>query len=808
MALKDKWIDKVNGVDINSADDINQVARAVIELEEKESGGITNETDPTVPSWAKEKQKPTYTASEVGALPANTKIPSNTSDLNNDSGFITRLVPDLENYYTKSQTYTQEEIRALISAIPKFSISVVSSLPTANISTTTIYLVGGGTESDLYTEYIYANGKWEILGAQRVDLTGYATQTWVNTQLSSYLKSSKLDSAINDALAEAKESGEFDGADGKDYVLTEADKAEIATLVDPTASVPGYWIEELETKADAIQRAMETAGRNKSAFLWYTDAHWQSNSQMSPTLLKYLVKNTPMNKVNFGGDIVSDPSAFTHENIKYVYEWRNLIADLPNHHSVYGNHDVNHRNSNGMDGTNKIAYALLLAPEETPDMVIGGDSYYYVDNPAEKTRYLYLSYTTRGIGLIELESKFIVDALSSVKDGWHVVAISHRWWNYSSSSNPTVGSVSEYEAEVLKVFDVYNARTTRSATTFFEAVDFTNAKGKVEFCIGGHIHIDYDFYSNGGIPVIITAADTNQERVGNNTTDSGTLGTITESAVFGIVADYNEDVVKVTVIGVGRGTSRVVRGSSAKPVSITSITYDGDTTVGNTIDKSKFNFVVNYSDGTTSSVTGATSVTPTTISVVGNNSVTVSYTEGGTTVSASVDIVGTPVPIVNLLNLDRSYVSGATSGSIGAVLDETKAYLNYNYGSDTFASKSCTASNISEDSVTVTEAGAGGVCVAYPIHLTDIQTQSYRLTFDYSGTGKCRTYYKYAKADGTVSNKRDIFINDTSGASGTTDAQISAVGSAGSGFEWLIILFGSNTSGTKSFANIMLTKAT
>ena len=33
-------------------------------------GGIVNETDPTVPSWAKQPQKPTYTASEVGAVGA------------------------------------------------------------------------------------------------------------------------------------------------------------------------------------------------------------------------------------------------------------------------------------------------------------------------------------------------------------------------------------------------------------------------------------------------------------------------------------------------------------------------------------------------------------------------------------------------------------------------------------------------------------------------------------------------------------------------------------------------------------------
>ena len=49
------------------------------------------ETDPTVPQWAKAQNKPTYTASEVGALPDTTSIPSKTSDLTNDSGFITGM---------------------------------------------------------------------------------------------------------------------------------------------------------------------------------------------------------------------------------------------------------------------------------------------------------------------------------------------------------------------------------------------------------------------------------------------------------------------------------------------------------------------------------------------------------------------------------------------------------------------------------------------------------------------------------------------------------------------------------------------
>lgn len=108
--------------------------------------------------------------------------PKKISELENDSGFITRLVSDLANYYTKTET------AEMLSAIPKFAISVVDALPTQDISDTTVYLVRSGAGDDLYTEYIYVGGVWEVLGAQRVDLTGYATESWV----AGYLTSAKI----------------------------------------------------------------------------------------------------------------------------------------------------------------------------------------------------------------------------------------------------------------------------------------------------------------------------------------------------------------------------------------------------------------------------------------------------------------------------------------------------------------------------------------------------------------------------------------------------------------------------------------
>lgn len=65
-------------------------------------------------------------------------------------------------------------INEAISSIPKFAIEVVNSLP-ASGNATTIYLVPNQVEgqSNVYTEYIYSNGKWEKLGTQEVDLSGY-----------------------------------------------------------------------------------------------------------------------------------------------------------------------------------------------------------------------------------------------------------------------------------------------------------------------------------------------------------------------------------------------------------------------------------------------------------------------------------------------------------------------------------------------------------------------------------------------------------------------------------------------------------
>lgn len=99
------------------------------------------------------------TSGSYNDLTSKPTIPTQTSQLTNNSGFITNSVNNLTNYYKKTETYTQTEVNNLIGAITTLNLAVVTQLPTSDISTTTIYLVPktSGETQNAYDEFVYAN---------------------------------------------------------------------------------------------------------------------------------------------------------------------------------------------------------------------------------------------------------------------------------------------------------------------------------------------------------------------------------------------------------------------------------------------------------------------------------------------------------------------------------------------------------------------------------------------------------------------------------------------------------------------------
>lgn len=253
-------------------------------------GGIVTETDPTVPSWAKQPSKPTYTADEVGALPDTTVIPTVPSALPNpqpivingisydgserkeitvqagDGGSITETDPTVPAWAKaeKKPSYTAEEVGALpstyeppitsvngktgavalvasdVGALP--NTTVIPTVPTAlknpypitingveydgsEAKTVTIESTGGGASVELDTTLTQYN-KAADAGAvgNAIAQETAAREAAVNSlnaanaaqdeAIAKKLNASELPTAINTALAQAKESGEFDGPQG------------------------------------------------------------------------------------------------------------------------------------------------------------------------------------------------------------------------------------------------------------------------------------------------------------------------------------------------------------------------------------------------------------------------------------------------------------------------------------------------------------------------------------------------------------------------------------------------------------------
>lgn len=126
-----------------------------------DSGFLTAETDPTVPAWAKASSKPTYTASEVGALPDDTVIPTvptNVSAFNNDAGYLTSYTetdPTVPSWAKESSkpTYTASEVGALPddTSIPTKTSDLVND--SNFMSGMTILSYGHSTWADFIAAY-------------------------------------------------------------------------------------------------------------------------------------------------------------------------------------------------------------------------------------------------------------------------------------------------------------------------------------------------------------------------------------------------------------------------------------------------------------------------------------------------------------------------------------------------------------------------------------------------------------------------------------------------------------------------------
>lgn len=632
----------------------------------------------------------------------------------------------------------------------------------------------------------------------------------------------KIENAGSKVTVDAELSNESENPVQNKVITSEINqlKESIANL--PTgddASIPDYVIEEAEA---TIEKVFSHGNYGRTIrFIAISDTHEDSAESYNPQItisnqhagqaIKYIADRIGLDFVAHLGDASScgawtttyEPSVLRDDikNInKFIFSGVRGIKTA----FIAGNHDM--ISMNGYALLNSGAYPLFGNMCSGNKDRLGGWGYFDLDDANVRVIYLNTSDSPSSasyLALSQAQKNWLCETLIDVNakdnaDEWKVILLSHAPLDFGGVNISTDILLPYVNGGSYSGYSFANKNSAEIISNIhghMHCFSYGYIADKIRrFCIPNACFIGANHY----------ASKTDFAQWTDTTTYNKTANSGKDTAFSLVTIDLDSGNCYVDNYGAGidREFSTDYK-PDAQPTSISNITYSGDTTVESAIDKSKFSFTVKYSDGTTSSMTGASTVSPTTIGVVGNNSVTITYVENGVTLNGTVTIVGVAKPVVRLLNLDRNYVSGTASQHLQNNLDESKAYLNVVYGTALFNASSCTVSNVTEDGVTVKESGIGGVTVAYPIYLPDIRTNPYKIKFDYSGAGKCRTYYRYG-VDGVVGGSNNLYINDTAGTSGTAEVTIPA---NTDNYTWLIIMFSSNTGNTKTFTNVELTKA-
>jgi hypothetical protein len=210
-----------------------------------------------------------------------------------------------------------------------------------------------------------------------------------------------------------------------------------------------------------------------------------------------------------------------------------------NCYMLVGNHDTNYQ---GRKDSESAIYTTKLSIQSINDLWYREGKAYFTFDGA-KTRFYCFDTGTENQAMATYDNygweqaEWFANALLTDNSPHIAVAMHILFYQYDSAT-PTTG-VQPLSDWVLKIAQAYNARTTISVNG--NSYDYSSATGKVEFCIAGHTHADYNGISYG-IPWIIS------ENVRHN---------VSLGATFDLCfADYDNGELKL--IRVGDGSNRTL----------------------------------------------------------------------------------------------------------------------------------------------------------------------------------------------------------------------------------------------------------
>lgn len=333
----------------------------------------------------------------------------------------------------------------------------------------------------------------------------------------------------------------------------------VSAAENPNSSLPLYYEKILESK---IQNEKNVG----NGFIFFTDTHISANNLQTSGIINYILKNTQVDKVIWGGDAIS---AFggkeqMDEQWRIQSEMFQSIRAFGKLYLVRGNHDLTIRASK--ENPERFTYSQaetfeMFSKNMEKDVVRNAEDslgmYYYFDDARNKIRYIVVESFShiktkrnqkRNAGKIsETQLDWIANvALMTTPSGYGVIFVMH-----APITDTTTGKDAEKFGALLKIINAASERSYVLGNG--KKYDFSLMKDvDILMVVAGHHHHDMQTYQHGVLHVI-TASDAHymdfkqdpfvlpgQNRKNEN-----------EQCVDAFFIDRTSDIIKATRIGVG-----------------------------------------------------------------------------------------------------------------------------------------------------------------------------------------------------------------------------------------------------------------
>jgi len=312
-------------------------------------------------------------------------------------------------------------------------------------------------------------------------------------------------------------------------------------------NVPTYYKASLASKTAQIRSNMMDAGENAETFIWITDIHWESNNKHSPALINYLLQRLNINTIICGGDLINEGEkaemAQTMNECVKKFTFANMFFPC-----AFGNHDSNKNNQDNLPDRwfdNGEVYALMY--KQCGDNIMrlsDADFGFYFDRKDTKTRFVFIDTGANGTFATQARFTEMVNCCLEVETDWHIVLVAH--WLCTQNGWYQSGY------DIRTFIDAYNSKSSAPISTVGRTYDLSSAKGKIVASFSGHTHVDMDWSTQNGIPMIVSDCDNGIRS--DNEDYPYAEGTITEQCFDVVTIDYTNENIKC--VRIGRGADR------------------------------------------------------------------------------------------------------------------------------------------------------------------------------------------------------------------------------------------------------------